>query len=143
MTARDLARRALGEAAILAEAKVMADATRDELMAEMEAGDRYTVKSDDGTPLGMVYVTDPKPACRVTDRPEFLRWVQDNHPDAVVMVPTVVPAWEANLLRSGVDHNGEVPDGVETVVGKPTLAVRPSEDAKLLAQAFVTRELEP
>lgn len=135
MSARGLARRALGEAAILAEAKVMADATRDELMAEMEAGD--------GTPLGMVYVTDPKPACRVTDRPEFLRWVQDNHPDAVVMVPTIVPAWEANLLRSGVDHNGEVPDGVETVVGKPTLAVRPSEDAKLLAQAFVTRELEP
>ena len=136
--ARDIARRAIGEKAILDAAKELHDQTRAELAGELEAGDRVTIKAD-GTPLGMVYVTDPKGTLRVVDEESFLRWVERNHPTAII--PQVNPAWKRTLLSAGADVNGEIPDGCETVVGAPTLTVKPTDEARRLA-ASTLRELE-
>lgn len=137
--ARDIARRAIGEKAILDAAKELHDQTRAELAGELEAGDRVTIKAD-GTPLGMVYVTDPKGTLRIVDDEAFLAWVQANHPTAII--PAVNPAWQRALLAAGADSNGEVPDGCEVVVGRPTLVVKPSDAAKAIALGLVQRELE-
>ena len=136
--ARDIARRAIGEKAILDAAKELHDQTRAELSGEMEAGDRVTVKAD-GVPLGMVYVTDPKGTLRIVDDEAFLAWVQANHPTAII--PAVNPAWQRALLSAGADSNGEVPDGCEVIVGRPTLTVKPSDAAKAIALGLVQREL--
>ena len=101
---RDIARRAIGEKAILDAAKELHDATRELLSEGMHAGDRYTIKADDGTDLGMVYVSDPKGTLRVVDEAAFVAWVQANHPDAII--PTVNPAWQRTLLSAGkVGHS--------------------------------------
>lgn len=139
MSARDLARRAIGEKAILDAARQLHDETRAELAGLMEAGDRLVIRTDDGTPLGSAYVTDPKGTLRVVDDTAFLDWVQANHPTAIV--PTVNPAWQRALLAAGCDINGEVPDGCELVVGSPTLTVRPSPESRELALGLVRREL--
>ena len=136
--ARDIARRAIGEKAILDAAKELHDQTRAELAGELEAGDRVTIKAD-GTPLGMVYVTDPKGTLRIVDDEAFLVWVQANHPTAII--PAVNPAWQRALLAAGADSNGEVPDGCEVIVGRPTLVVKPSDAAKAIALGLVQREL--
>ena len=136
--ARDVARRAIGEKAILDAAKELHDQTRAELAGELEAGDRVTIKAD-GTPLGMVYVTDPKGTLRIVDDEAFLAWVQANHPTAII--PAVNPAWQRALLAAGADSNGEVPDGCEVIVGRPTLVVKPSDAAKAVALGLVQREL--
>ena len=128
---RDLARRAIGEKAILDAARGLHDETRAALAEAMEAGDRVKIKADDGTDLGMVYVSDPKGTLRVVDEAAFVAWVQANHPDAII--PTVNPAWQRALLSAGCDANGEVPDGCETVVVLPTLTVKPTDEARALA----------
>ena len=136
---RDIARRAIGEKAILDAAKELHDETRAALAKAMEAGDRVKIKADDGTDLGMVYVSDPRGTLRVVDEAAFVAWVQANHPGAII--PTVNPAWQRALLSAGCDTNGEVPDGCETVVGRPTLTVKPTDEARALA-ASTLRELE-
>ena len=136
---RDIARRAIGEKAILDAAKELHDATRELLSEGMHAGDRYTIKADDGTDLGMVYVTNPKGTLRVVDEEAFLRWVERNHPTALIQ--QVNPSWKRALLSAGADVNGEVPDGCETVVGAPTRPVKPTDKARMLA-ASTLRELE-
>lgn len=136
---RDIARRAIGEKSILDAAKELHDATRALLSEGMHAGDRYTIKADDGTDLGMVYVTNPKGTLRVVDEESFLNWVERNHPTAII--PQVNPAWKRTLLSAGADVNGEIPDGCETVVGAPTLTVKPTDEARMLA-ASTLRELE-
>lgn len=140
MNARDIARRAIGEKAILDAAKQLNDQTRAELAGQMEPGDRLTIKADDGTPLGMAYVSDPKGTLRVVDDAAFLEWVQANHPTAII--PAVNPSWQRALLAAGADTNGEVPDGCEVVVGSPTLTVKPSDEAKAIALGLVRREVE-
>ena len=136
--ARDIARRAIGEKAILDAAEKLHAQTRAELAGELEAGDRVTIKAD-GTPLGMVYVTDPKGTLRIVDDEAFLAWVERNHPTAIV--PLLNPAWQRALLAKGADENGEVPDGCEVIVGRPTLVVKPSDAAKAVALGLVQREL--
>ena len=137
MSARDLARQAIGEAAILEAAKELNDQTRRALFDLMQPGDRLQVDT-----LGMVYVTQPGESLRVVDREAFVRWVQANHPTSLVMVPTVVPSWERDLLKAGADKNGEVPDGCEMVPGRPALTVKPTAEAKAVALAQIRREVE-
>ena len=80
-------------------------------------------------------------AWRVTDRDAFVRWMQSNRPEAVVMVPTVVPAFEAAILKDPVTEDGEVPDGIEETTGSPVLQVRPTPEARALAVSRLTKEL--
>ena len=138
MNARDLVRRAIGEKAVLDEAKLLHDQTRAALLKGMEPGDRIKVKDGD-TDLGMAYVTDPSGTLRVVDEAAFVAWVAENHPGAIIQA--VSPAWQRSLLAKGADDNGEVPDGCEVVKGNPTLTVKPTPDARSLARSLVIREL--
>lgn len=69
--------------------KVIADYTKaryDELRAEageaMGAGDRTIARSPlDESKLGAVYVTDPKPVCRVTDLAALTDWMIEHYPE--------------------------------------------------------------
>lgn len=109
----------------LAERKREGDA---EVKTLFEPGDRKAVRRD-GQKLGEITVSDPKPAWKVTDRAAFTRWVQENHPAAVVTEVRVVPAWEATLLRDPVDADGVIPDGVEMKTATPSWIVKPAPDA--------------
>ena len=68
--------------------KVIADYTKDrydELRAEagdaMGQGDRTIARSPlDQSKLGAVYVTDPKPVCRVTDLAALTDWMCEHYP---------------------------------------------------------------
>lgn len=142
-TPRELAARAIGERSILEEADALHRETRTALADAMQPGDRIKVKSEDGTDLGMVYITDPKPVLRVVDPAAFAEWVEANHPDAYVTVTArqLSASWQADLLRRGCDEAGEVPAGCAEVVGRPTLTVKPTEDARALARTYVRREL--
>lgn len=140
----ELARKALGEKAILDAATELNIHTRDLLAQLMSRGSKITVFADDAetVDLGQVWVTNPKPAWKVTDQAAFLAWVAEHHPDAIVTQVTVSPAWTAALLKKGADADGVEPDGITLVSGKPSLTVRPSDHAKALARSLVVRELE-
>jgi len=142
---RDIARRAIGEKAILDAAKGLHDQTRVTLAAGMEPGDRLTIKADDGTKLGMVYVTDPAPQWRVTDPAKLLAWAKLHAPHLVVSrVVEEVPSLPLDDQGELALPTGECvrPDGVERVQGRPVLTVKPSDEARELAVSTL-RELDP
>lgn len=137
MDIRDLARRAVGEKAILDAAKELNDQTRAALLEAMGAGDRLMV----GT-LGSVTRTAPKPTYRVTDREAFTAWVAEHFPEAIVTTRTVVPAWEADAIKTGHTPDGEEIPGVQLVEGGSYLQVRPTAEARAAALGSLSRELE-
>ena len=70
------------------------------------------------------------------DERAFLAWVRENAPHGIV--ETVDPLVQKSLLARGADpHTGEVPDGIELVVGGSYLTVKPAEGAKALARQLV------
>lgn len=57
---------------------------RAEMAATMEKGDRLTARSPlDGSKLGSVSKTDPKPVALITDEKAFTEWMLANYPDSV------------------------------------------------------------
>ncbi len=139
----DLARRALGEAAILDAAKDLNAATREELAALLSRGTTHTVfTADESVELGKVIMSNPKPSTRVVDMAALIEWVEAKHPGALVYTVSISPAWLKGLLAKGADDDGEVPPGVVEVTGTPSLQVRPSDDARALARGLVRKALE-
>lgn len=60
------------------------DQARADVEDHMNVGDRRMVRSPlDGTKLGAVYMTDPKPVAAIVDEPAFTAWMQDTYPDRV------------------------------------------------------------
>ena len=140
----DLVRRALGEAAILDAAKNLNDGTRAELLGVMQPGERQPCYLD-GVDLGMVLVTKPTPRTAIVDAAAFEAWVAEHAPGAIITrtITEVSPAWVKSVLAKGCTDDGEVPDGLAEVTGRPTLTVKPTDHAKALARGLVQRELEP
>ena len=140
----DLVRRALVEKAILDAATALNQDTRTSLATSMKAGERQPCEID-GVDLGMVYMTKPTTSVRVVDQAAFLAWVSEHAPGAIVTrtVTEVSPAWVKSVLAKGCTDDGEVPDGLAEVTGRPTLTVKPTDHAKALARGLVQRELEP
>ena len=140
----DWVRRALGEKAILDAATALNQDTRAALAASMKAGERQPCEID-GVDLGMVYMTKPTTSTRVVDPVAFQAWVSEHAPGAIVTrtVTEVSPAWVKSILAKGCTDDGEVPDGLAEVTGRPTLTVKPTDHAKALARGLVQRELEP
>ena len=140
----DLVRRALGEKAILDAATALNQDTRTSLATSMKAGERQPCEID-GVDLGMVYMTKPTTSVRVVDQAAFQAWVSEHAPGAIVTrtVTEVSPAWVKSILAKGCTDDGEVPDGLAEVTGRPTLTVKPTDHAKALARGLVQRELEP
>ncbi|HEX3778482.1 MAG TPA: hypothetical protein VHX38_02365 [Pseudonocardiaceae bacterium] len=57
---------------------------RDEALAELGQGDRRIVRSPlDGTKLGAVYMTDPKPVAAITDEKALTDWMSTTYPTRV------------------------------------------------------------
>ena len=139
----DLVRRALAEKAILDAATALNQDTRTSLSASMKAGERQPCEID-GVDLGMVYMTKPTTSARVVDQEAFMAWVAEHAPGAIVTrtVTEVSPAWVKSILAKGCTDDGEVPDGLGEVTGKPILTVKPTEQARALARGLVQRELE-
>lgn len=138
----DIARRLIGEKAILDEAKVLHDQTREAAVSVLGPGDRKDLGE-----LGMVYVTKPKGAWKIVDRDALIEWLSEHAPQHL-STRTVV---EVSPLILRVMEDGQLPDedgvlhrvpGVELVVGHPTLTVKPGEQARAAARAIVAKELE-
>lgn len=129
-TPQDVARRAIGEHAIVAEATRLMRETDRQLAELLGQGGRLTIGE-----LGLVYTTDPKGTYKVVDRPAFVRWCEANLPHAIV--PAVDPMIEKALLAEGHTRDGEIPDGVEFVVGASALTVKPSPVAVSVARQLV------
>lgn len=56
------------------------DEARTELAATMGQGDRVIARSPlDNTKVGAVYVTDPKPVCRITDQAALTDWMVEHY----------------------------------------------------------------
>lgn len=142
MTARDIGRRALLEAAVLKELAELNDETRQQLKeAGLEPGDRVKVGA-----LGHVQMTDPQPSLRVVDWTAFTKWVEDHAPEAFIHKVELSSAFVAQLLKAGeyITAEGEVliPDGIGTVAGTPQLRVAPSDVAHEMARGFIGAQLE-
>lgn len=125
----------------IAEIRAAHDAPLKELFGR---GDKKTVREGEGdseVELGAVYKTNPRKTWKVVDRPAFIRWVQDNHPDCVVHVPQVVEAWEKDFLK-GLGKTGEIPDGVELGMATPAWRVDPSDELRARVKALLPKMLE-
>lgn len=132
---RDLARRALAEHAILAEATRLSKETDARLKEALGQGGRLTFGETEGD-LGMVYTTAPKGTWKVVDDRAFLAWVKENAPHGIV--EAVDPLVQKSLLARGADPaTGEIPDGIEFVVGGSYLTVTPAAGAKAVARQLV------
>ena len=138
----DIARRLIGEKAILDEAKVLHDQTREAAASVLDPGDRKDLGE-----LGMVYVTKPKGAWKIVDQAALIEWLSEHAPQHL-STRTIV---EVSPLILRVMEDGQLPDedgvlhqvpGVELVAGRPTLTVRPGERARAVARSFVVQELE-
>lgn len=139
MTTRDQARTVLGAQALVDEAGAHVKAERQNLLAEMAPGDRIAVRATSGEEVGKVWVSDPKARTVVTDSEAFVRWVQENHPEEVVMIPTIRSSYRDALIKAdGIDPTtGEEVPGMAQTVGTPTLTVKPTEYGRSLAAKIV------
>ena len=138
----DIARRLIGEKAILDEAKVLHDQTREAAASVLDPGDRKDLGE-----LGMVYVTKPKGAWKIVDQAAMIEWLSEHAPQHLT-TRTVI---DVSPLILRVMEDGQLPDedgvmqqvpGVELVAGRPTLTVKPGEQARSVARSLVAKELE-
>lgn len=142
MQPRDVARRALLEAAILKELAERNEVTREDLRAaDLEPGDKLNVGD-----LGYVQVTNPKPTMKVVDWTALTKWIEDNAPDVGLITKVEVSSYfVAHLLKAGEWVNGDgevlVPDGIGLVQGQPTLRVAPSDAAHEAARELLGGQL--
>ncbi|WHT20974.1 hypothetical protein N8J89_07885 [Crossiella sp. CA-258035] len=66
---------------------------------ELDVSDRVSAKSPvDGTLLGTITKSKPKPKVVVSNRFALIVWLEDNYPDRVVVTKTVNPANLAELV---------------------------------------------
>lgn len=130
----DLLLQALGEHAILKQARVMSKETDARLAEALGTGGRRD--SD----YGMAYVTSPKGTYKVVDERAFLAWVKANRPHAIV--DAVDPTFTRAVLAEGCCSDGEVPDGIDLVVGAPVLTVKPNAMADKAAAALLGAKRE-
>lgn len=144
MTARDVARRALLEAAILKELTEANAATRDELTAAgMEPGDKVSAGD-----LGYVQITSPKPVLKVVDWTALTKWIENNAPDQGIITEVKVSAhFVAQLIKADgeyVTSDGEVlqADGLGLMASQPTLRVVPSDAAHEAARELLGSRLQ-
>lgn len=131
---------------------------RDDTAAELTVGERVPGLLDPAnkdTLLGFVQLTKGRESVAVTDKDAFMEWVAEHAPGEIVTVParedvraSFVAAITAAVKRDGGwpdPTTGEIVtvDGVESVVGAPTLMVKPTAEADaLVADALASRRLQ-
>lgn len=144
MSARDLARRAILESAILGELTQANRATREELAeAGMAPGDKLNVPG-----LGYVQITNPAGSLQVVDWTALTKWIEDNAPDQGLITKVEV---SSAFVKHLISQDGEFTDpgtgecitvpGFGKVAGKPALRVVPSDEAAEVARGILGRQL--
>lgn len=113
---------------------------------EMLPGDRKAVAFGmDGEAVVIAAVTRTKPreSWKVTDEAEFTKWVHQNHPDKVQMIPVPKEWFVKSLLEQAaandfaVTDDGEEIPGIEKVTGTSYASVKPEKDALELIRGLV------
>ena len=111
-------------------------AVRVELMQTMKPGERAVAALADGTEVGGVTVGRPAVSASVVNADEFMRWVENDHPDEIV--GTVRESFKAAVLAeckkagAAVTRHGEVVPGVR--VGYGSASYRPSYNEEHLPE---------
>lgn len=136
----DPRRAAVTRAAVLATlAKQVRDAdvaTRADVLALLQPGERLNGQLPDGSLAGRVRV-DPGPSVPyVEDEAKLLAHVAEAHPSEVETVRRVRPAYVARLLAA-VKDTGELPPGIGVRDGDPRVVVTVSApDRAAVAKAW-------
>lgn len=109
-----------------------------EAEGELEPGDRKSVAFDlDGEKivLGAITRTKPREAWKVTDEASLTKWIEENHPDMVQMIP-VPKEWfvksllaQAAAIDAPVTDAGELVPGIAKVSGVSYASAKPERDA--------------
>lgn len=104
----------------------------------LEPGDRKSVVFElDGEKimLGAITKTKPRTAWKVTNEAELGKWIQENHPDKVQMVPVPKEWFVKSLLEQAakndvaVTDEGELVPGIDQVTGTSYASAKPEKDA--------------
>lgn len=104
----------------------------------LEPGDRRTVSFElDGEKitLGAITRTKPRTAWKVLDEGALVKWIQENHPDKVEMVPAPKEWFVKSLLDQAaangvaVTDDGELVPGIGSVTGTSYASAKPEKDA--------------
>ncbi len=102
-----------GAAFVLAVLKAMTEKASADLTAGKDRaagdyfrpGDRYVVPHpDDGEQVGLVWMTKPKPVAEVANRAAFLAWAQEERPDDVEQVVSVVRGRDSEVVEALAKH---------------------------------------
>jgi hypothetical protein len=103
----------------------------------------------DGTPLGTVSIRKGRVTAKVTDLDALTEWVENHHPEHIVTVTSVRPAYVSVLLKQAqdagapVDKTGEVIPGVSVTEGEPYLATTLTNGAAKVVLAAVRSGWQP
>lgn len=118
------------------DAKVVIDA---EVLNALDRGDRKKVVLPDGTDVGTLSVTDPKPAAKVANMAELEAWVRAEFPHQIEEVPPVpaytrvYPAFvkklveECKIVEGGEllwEETGELIPGLTVETKDPSVSPR-------------------
>lgn len=104
----------------------------------LEPGDRKSVSFElDGEKitLGAITRTKPRTAWKVLDEGALVKWIQENHPDKVEMVPAPKEWFVKSLLDQAaangvaVTDDGELVPGIGSVIGTSYASAKPDKDA--------------
>ena len=114
------------------------------VIADTEPGEKRNAKA--GTDrTAQVYMSDPAPAWRVTDRDAFVKWIETHRPDEIVTTSSVRESFEKAVRADGgvIDEaTGEVVEvpGLSLVPGNPTLTVKLDRDADRTVMQWMADE---
>ncbi|MFC9934617.1 hypothetical protein [Glutamicibacter sp. NPDC127525] len=104
----------------------------------LEPGDRKTVSFElDGEKitLGAITRTKPRTAWKVVDEGALTKWIQENHPDKIEMIPAPKEWFVKSLLDQAaangvaVTDGGEMVPGIESREGTSYASAKPEKDA--------------
>lgn len=104
----------------------------------LEPGDRKTVAFEvDGEKvvLGAITRTKPRTAWKVVDEGALTKWIQENHPDKIEMIPAPKEWFVKSLLEQAaangvsVTDDGELVPGIEVREGASYASAKPEKDA--------------
>ena len=104
----------------------------------LEPGDRKTVSFElDGEKitLGAITRTKTRTAWKVLDEGALVKWIQENHPDKIEMIPSPKEWFVKSLLDQAaangvaVTDDGELVPGIGSVTGTSYASAKPEKDA--------------
>lgn len=123
---------------ILSRAQTALNQAKTDLDSFLDPGDRKRVIPPGATrtaDCATISYSDPEPSWRVTDEAAFTTWMKTNRPQSII---ETVRTSDRDALLKDIDTghlNGEIPDGVDLIPGRPVMAITQSQDqaANLIA----------